>query len=281
MTAVLGSQELIDVVVRDPGRLNAEELCQHLRPAAGRVVLLDLEQLRFSEPAGIVSLAVLSDLATSVGRSVEFRAPANENSASYLARMRLGQHLDRLGIAHRLPPVNERDLGARLVELRRFDGAAGLEGVIDALVQTYVETQPDVVQPLYTALHEIASNVIHHSGRSHGYAALQRFDASRDVVFAVADGGIGLRARLATRFAVPDDRRAIARAVQTHISTMSEAGRGRGIARVIAVTGQRRGAVTLLSGSARAVFTRGDPRPQFGDCLTPHPGTLVTARLSL
>lgn len=272
---------LVDLVVRGRGRLNAEDLCQHLQPSAGGQVVLDLEHLSFVEPAGIVSIAVLSDLAAAAGRAVDFRAPTNQNSASYLARMRLGQHLDELGIAHDLVTVNERDQGARLVELRRFEGATGLESVIDALVQTYVETQPDMVQPLYTALHEIASNVIHHSGRSHGYAALQRFDRSRDVVFAVADGGVGLRARLATRFTVPDDRTAIARAVQTHVSTMSEAGRGRGIARVIAITGQQRGAVTLLSGSARAVFTRGDPRPQFADFLTPHPGTLVTARLSL
>lgn len=271
----------VEVVVGGRGRLNADDLCQHLRPARGRTLVLDLEQLTFVEPAGIVSLAVLSDLATTAGRHVEFRAPSSDSSATYLARMRLGQHLDDLGIAHELPAVNERDLGARLVELRRFDGARGLEAVIDALVETYVTTQPEVVQPLYTALHEIASNVIHHSGKARGYAALQRFDRSNDVVFAVADGGVGLRARLAERFDVPDDRTAIARAVQTHVSTMSEAGRGRGIARVIAVTGQQRGAVTLLSGSARAVFVRGDPRPQFADCLTPHPGTLVTARLSL
>jgi hypothetical protein len=278
---IMASSRCPDIVVAPGGHLTSDELGHHLSGPTGPDARIDLRRLSFIDPAGLVSLAVIAERAVTDAQHIAFSGPTDPGVANYLARMRVGEHLDQLGADHDLPDVHERDVGARLVELHRFDGSAGLEDVVAALVQTYLERHPATVQPLYTALHEIASNAIQHSGRPHGYAALQRFDRSHDVVFAVADAGVGLRARLAQRFTIPDDRIAIATAAQTHASTMTKPGRGRGIARVIAVTGQRGGSVTLLSGSARAVFAHGDPRPQFGHFPSPHPGTLVTARLSL
>lgn len=268
-----------EVVVRGEGRLSASDLGQHLRRAQDATVHVDLRRLRFIEPAGLVSLAVITEVATEQGRPIEFHGPNDRDAATYLSRMRLKEHLDGINVAHDLPSVRERDLGARLVELHRFDGPEGLDRVTDALMSTFIKEHPGVVQPLYTALHEMATNVVQHSGRAHGYAALQRFRG--DVAFAVGDSGVGLRNRLAERFPVRDDRVAIARAAQTHVSTMNQPGRGRGIARVIRVTGKHGGSVMLLSGTARGAFSRGDPRPQFDALSSAHPGTLAVARLSL
>lgn len=271
----------VDVTVAPGGRLSSDELDRHLRSSAANSVTMDLSQLTFIDPAGLVSLAVVAERAVAANRRVQFRKPEDNDLVNYLARMRLGDGLDVLGISHDLPTVRERRLGHRLVELRRFDGQAGLESVVSALVETYIRDRPELVQPLYAALDEIAVNVLEHSARSHGYVALQRFDRTDDVAFAVGDSGIGLLRRLATTSPVPNDRVAVVRAAQMHVSSISKPGRGRGLGRVIGITGDHRGEVTLVSGTARGVFRRGNPDPQLSDLPAPHPGTLAHVRLSL
>ena len=269
-----------DLVVRGHGRLAAEDLAQHLRPSTTGRLLIDLRHLTFIDPAGLVSIAVLTEQATDVGRPVTITAPDSANLASYVARMRLGQHLDQLAIPHSLPDVRENQLGARLVELHRFQGQAGLDRVVGALVQTFIAEHRDV-QPLYAALQEIAENVIQHSGRGHGYAALQRFPNSQKVEFAVADSGVGLRARLSEAVPVADDRVAVVLAARTHVTSSGQAGRGRGIGEVIDIAGRRRGDVVLVSGDAHGVFHRGSLDPQLTTLGAPHPGTLAHACLTL
>ena len=153
--------------------------------------------------------------------------------------------------------------------------------LVDALVQTYLEAQPQLVQPLYTALSEIAENVLEHSGRTHGYLALQRFPRSNDVALAVGDSGIGLRRRLASRFPIPDDRTAVVWAARMHVSSVDRPGRGRGIGRVVELTGRHRGQVILISGRASGTFEHGSPFPVLADLPVAHPGTLAHVRLSL
>jgi hypothetical protein len=148
-------------------------------------------------------------------------------------------------------------------------------------VQTYVDDHPELIQPLYAALDEMARNVLEHSTRSHGYVALQRYDNRGDISFAVGDSGIGLRERLAAAIPVPDDRTAIVRAAQVHVTSIGRPGRGRGISRVIGITGEHRGSVTLISGAASGTFQRGRSEPELADLPASYPGTLAHVRLSL
>jgi anti-anti-sigma regulatory factor len=275
------SSGCVDVVVDEAGQLTYRELAGQLRHAGDAGVRLDLTRLRFVDPAGLVTLAVVAEQATDGGRPVRFTGPADPDVAGYLNRMRLGAQLAALGVEHDLPAVHERRQGHRLVELRRFDGEAGLDAVAAALVLTYVDDHPELVQPLYAALDEMARNVLEHSARTHGYVALQRYDARRAIAFAVADSGIGLRRRLATRIAVPDDRTAVVRAAQVHVTSVGRPGRGRGIGRVIAITGAHRGSVTLVSGAAAGTFRHGSPDPRLADLSAGFPGTLAHVRLGL
>jgi hypothetical protein len=273
--------DCVDITVCTNGVLTYDEVGGHLRPAGTGPVEIDLTGLRFIDPAGLVSLAVIAERATLVGRPVRFRRPANDGVANYLKRMRLGEQLAVLDVAYDLPQVQERRLGHRLVELRRFDGEAGLDTVAAALVQSYVDDHPELVQPLYAALDEMARNVLEHSTRSHGYVALQRYDNRGDISFAVGDSGIGLRERLAEAVPVPDDRTAIVRAAQVHVTSIGRPGRGRGINRVIGITGEHRGSVTLMSGAASGTFRRGRQEPELSDLPASYPGTLAHVRLSL
>jgi len=273
--------DCVDIAVNTSGVLTYDDIGRHLRPSSTGPVEIDLSGLKFIDPAGLVSLAVVAERATLLGLPVRFRKPAGGDVANYLKRMRLGDQLEALDVVHDLPQVQERRLGHRLVELRRFDGEEGLDTVAATLVQSYVDDHPELVQPLYAALDEMARNVLEHSTRSHGYVALQRYDNRRDISFAVGDSGIGLRRRLAEAVPVPDDRTAIVRAAQVHVTSIGRPGRGRGISRVIGITGEHRGSVTLISGTASGTFQRGHLDPEVTEFAASYPGTLAHVRLSL
>ena len=121
--------DCVDITVCTNGELTYDEVGGHLRPAGTGPVEIDLTRLRFIDPAGLVSLAVIAERATLLRRPVRFRKPEGADVANYLTRMRLGEQLSGLDVVHDLPSVRERRLGHRLVELRRFDGEAGLDTV--------------------------------------------------------------------------------------------------------------------------------------------------------
>lgn len=273
--------DCFDVVVHASTGLVIDELHRQLHPAGAGLVRLDLSGMTFIDPAGLVGLAVAAERASAARRPIDFRRPRNADVATYLSRMRLDEHVDALGVPHDLPMVRERRQGHRLVELSRFEGEAGLDQVAEALVHPYVREGSELTQPLHAALREITGNVIEHSGRHYGYVALQKYDRRNDIAFSVADSGIGLRRSLEAVVRVPDDRIAIVRAAERHISATEEPGRGRGIGTVIRITGARRGFVSLVSGRAHGTFRNGSSSPQLADLRTSFAGTLAHVRLSL
>jgi hypothetical protein len=268
-------------VAQGAGRLNAEDLRLHVAAPTSSARVVDLRRATFVDPGWLVTIAAVTERAVQEGRKVRFVAPDNGNCATYLARMRLPQHLTRLGIAHGMTAVRENPQGDRLSELRRFDSEDEFDELAGAVQRTFHTHYPQVARALYRSVHEVASNVLEHSGQSGGYLALQRFDRSGDVAFAVADSGIGLRGSLSKRFDIPDDRTAIVRAALEHVTSRDVPGHGRGIGRVITITGKHAGYVLLASGASRGLFLRGNPNPQLHDLVAPMPGTLAQARLAI
>ncbi|WP_448625909.1 hypothetical protein [Geodermatophilus sp. URMC 64] len=274
----------MNIVAKGRGLLTASDLRHHLvkPPSSGpRRRRIDLARATFADPAGLVALAAIAERAHIDRVMIEFTPPSDQDCAVYLSRMRLGQHLRDLGVDHGLPTVHENPLGDRLHELTRFSSEEEFDQLAATVERTFEKEHPGTARDLYRALHEVASNVLEHSGRSGGYLALQRFPQRNDVAFAVADSGIGLRGSLSKRMTVDDDRTALVRAVQVHVTSLDAPGRGRGLGRVIATTGHHHGAVLLLSGSSQGVFTGGHFDPWVADLAAPFPGTLAQARLHL
>lgn len=237
--------------------------------------VVDLEHAAFVEPSGHVAIAAVVDRAAAEGQHVEFVAPASADCRSYLSRMRLGQHLDRLGVTHSLEPVREHE-APRLSELRWFHDEKELEHVAEVIVRQYQESGSGVVEPLYLALFELAVNAVQHSGRGGGYVALQSYRSSGEVAFAIADSGVGLRGSLN----VDNDGEAIAMAAQKYSSSEVGRGRGRGITGVIDLTGRHRGAVNFITGTAHGRFSGGHRDPRVLTMDARFLGTLVDTRLS-
>jgi hypothetical protein len=272
----------VDIVARGRGLLTASDLPLHLSPTVtDDVQVIDLSAATFVDPAGLVAIAAVAERAGDDGRRISFTPPLSHDCASYLSRMRLGHYLTGLHVDHGLPPVRERPLGDRLNELTRFTGEEGYEELAATVQRTFDTENRETAKALYRAVNEIASNVIDHSGRSGGFLALQHFRQTNTVAFAVADSGVGLRTSLSRRYTISDDRIAIARAAQTHVTAVDGRGRGRGIGRVIAITGRHAGEVLLLSGRSQGAFTRGNIDPRVEDLKARFPGTLAQARLAV
>lgn len=271
----------MDIVARGVGRLNGADLHVHVAASAGSARVIDLRLATFVDPAWLVTIAALTERAVKEGREVRFLPPESADCAMYLARMRLPQHLTRLGIAHEMQAVRENPQGDRLYELRRFDSEEEFDELAGRVQRTFHTQNPPIAKALYRSVHEVASNVLEHSGRSGGYLALQRFERSRDVAFAVADSGIGLRGSLSKRFTIPNDRTAIVRAALEHVTSRDVPGHGRGIGRVITITGQHGGSVLLASGTSQGLLYGGRTDPQLHDLVAPLEGTLAQARLAV
>src|SRR4051794_12239331 len=119
--------DCVDIAIRTKGVLTYDDIGEHLRPAGTGPVQIDLTGLKFIDPAGLVSLAVIAERATLLRRPVRFRKPEGGDVANYLTRMRLGEQLAVLHGGHHPPRGREGRLGPRLRRVRRLAGEAGLD----------------------------------------------------------------------------------------------------------------------------------------------------------
>jgi hypothetical protein len=238
---------------------------------------LDLSRMTFCEPIGLVGIAAVAERALARGARVVAKRPIDSNVARYLARMRLGAVLAALGAEHDLPYVDEHEVGDALLELTAFDGARGA-GALAAHVHDIVERRHGLgpASALYDGLCEAGQNVEHHSERSRGFVAAQKYGDDR-LMFAVGDSGVGLLATLRQRGAT-DDRGALERALTPGVSRMTDSARGNGLPDMIDHLHVMRGRLAVVSGQV-SVIARGRQR-WYHDARRPFAGTLLQGTVS-
>lgn len=247
---------------------------------------LDLANVTFVEPCGLVGIAALADKAVHEGRTVEFTTPRRQDVRNYLARMGLGEVLSGLSIEHGLPTVNVTPLPGDLLELQSFssehDGDSLAKLVHSKLSDDSADTQ--VVAALFDALIELTANVTSHAEVERGYLAAQTFrqgDAKR-IVFSIADGGIGIpnSLRKNPNYAeLTSDTDAVREAMNYGASSLTEAGRGSGLHDVIKATVELNGEATILSGDARLQAAVGPSSYRTYAARNPYPGTLIQVEI--
>ena len=267
-------------MLRVQGSLRADTLGDALMPDEGDgVVVIDLANASFIEPAGLVAIAAIADRAAREGKAVEFVRPKDGNVRNYLARMHVSGVLDGLGIAHTLPKVNETPLQDTLLELQKFsdqsDGEALAAVVFDKVMG---KTDAYVPDALYSGICELAGNVCFHAVVEHGFAAAQTIPARNCILFAVADGGIGVQKSLESTHAPANATEALLLAIKYGVSGTGEQGRGSGLSDVMDTVGGGLGEYTLVSGDAILV-KRSKSTPLVGRLDHNYPGTLFAGQL--
>lgn len=237
---------------------------------------IDLSPVTFATPGGVVALATFVDSAVAVGHTVSgVTAPTDTSAANYLSRAHVGRLLDARQISHDLPAVRERELGARLVELRSFSGHLEIQALAAAAFDFAEQAQRDAGSPLHDAICELGDNVATHSGWPHGYAVAQYFPATRDFEFAVGDAGKGFLASLADQGATTHES-AHKLALTPGVSGAGD-GRGVGLSSISIQLAALGGSLTLVSGDRRTLTYSQDKR-LVSDLNYPVGGAIVTGR---
>lgn len=247
-------------------------------------LVIDLSNVRFASPAGIVALATLVD-ARSQGDHpvVGLMSPYDPQVANYLARTHVPAMLEEYGIAHGLPRVNERELGIRLVPLTTFAGSHEIQALARAAHGFAERIRVGAGAPLFTAICEIGENVGYHAGRPIGFAAAQYFPTLRAFEFAIGDAGRGFLGALGSQGA-STHAEALQLALKPGVTSSREIGRGYGLSTVIAELLALGGTVTLYSGDHALIRYSESPEfnsesPEFSRTLRGHlQGVVVTAR---
>jgi hypothetical protein len=246
------------------------------------VLQIDLSETSFVEPTGLVTVAALSDRASRESRAIDFTPPGDYGVRNYLSRMGIRHHLDGLFTEHDLPDVASTPHPEELLELQKFASEFDGEQLAQLLYNKVSgNSDPQVPDTLYTSICELAANVTTHAVVPHGFAAAQTFwrGGWERIVFAVADGGIGIEQSLAGRYQLADAREALQRAVEYGTSHTGEAGRGSGLHDVMKSIVGLQGRFTIISGNARLVATSNNG-VEVSATPSVYPGTLIEGQLS-
>jgi hypothetical protein len=259
-----------DVVVTGPCGEGA--LLRHVRRGARPdVVRIDLAELTHCEPLGLVAIAAFADRAVEHA-DVRVVAPRDASVARYLSRMRLDRALDALGVRHDLPAVREHPHDDVLLELAVFTSASDVDqlaGIVHRAVEPVAE---EVASALHDSVVETGDNVPRHARRPQGYLAAQKVRQGRDLMFAVADAGVGVLATLRASGA-RDAAQALELAVTDGVTETPGCSSGSGLPEVVRHLSALGGHLCLVSGDAALTVStcsrRVDRSPE------PLPGTVL------
>ncbi|GAB09932.1 hypothetical protein GOARA_048_01340 [Gordonia araii NBRC 100433] len=242
-------------------------------------VVIDLSSAQFIDSCGLALVAAEAERACKAWRAVRFVAPSKWEIASYLSRMRLGTLLEQLGIDHALPPVNEHYVGPSLLELQHFTppDVDSICATIHAAITSEGGSSEDA-NDFFRAIAEVMVN-IEHSATEGGFAAMQVLPTptNREITFAIADTGIGLRGSLEPWHSVDDDMDAIRLAFTQGVSGTGER-RGEGLFDLLTRVHRRGGQVHVWSGDVRGRIYADSNEWRYDQLTTPYTGTMIYAR---
>lgn len=246
--------------------------------------VIDLTRVTFIDAYGLVGLACCIAVAAGEGHTVQLRLPVSDELQTYLARMHLGELIDRYDVESygNLPEVRELDRRDSLIELQSFHDVHGSDRLAAFIWDRLVgRADNEVVTQLYEATGELGLNVVEHAwSPAGGFVAAQRYQRGQPgerAIVAVGDVGVGIRESLRELHGPMTDGEAIDRAIQRDVSRFPDPGRGQGLASVAEGVRALGGTVRIRTGGASRVLSRSVREAR--DTLLPLQGTIVGARL--
>jgi len=239
-------------------------------------IVVDLEACQFLGPSAVVILAGLRRRAEAQGSRLTIVPPELPRLLNYC---RYSGLLAEFGVGPPPEPHTENVTTPVRSFVREFPLTAINEVVL--LAKREMELSRTAQDDLTLVLSELTQNVIDHSESSvGGFLSARAYKNVRDVRFAVADFGVGIRRTLARRFDIATDRDAIRRAVQEEITSRSSVRNlGLGLAHLHEIVKITRGRMVMYSGHG---YLRHERRKDvFGALEVAFPGTIVFVRLPI
>jgi anti-sigma regulatory factor (Ser/Thr protein kinase) len=251
--------------------------------AKPRNATLDLGAVEFFDPYAVVSLSVLVEfLAAQIKEEPSILLPRNLNVRSYLRRLRALEKWQKVAI---LDGDCTSDSGGSqsdvLLELSRIDSKRAIVKATEQLleiVSANLGYKRKSINAVTNTISELCFNVLDHSEGA-GWAVAQRYrrsNGSRFLWIGVADGGVGIKKSLGSRYDTSKWSHfdAIENALKKNFSRFTE--RGLGLHMVKRIVFDFGGSLHIRTGDYR-LYLAARPRGIQGAWF---PGTQVGISLS-
>jgi anti-sigma regulatory factor (Ser/Thr protein kinase) len=241
---------------------------------------IDLAQVDFVSPGGIVAVACAARSAMDRGESVTVTPPVRASVARYASRMGLGATLADCGVHADLPAVHHHDRTDTLLECQYADDGsiADLSSLVGQRLYD-AGVDHETIEPLDICLWEVADNVCTHARAGGGFICAQTYmrgtDAER-VEVSIGDTGVGIPVTLRDRHSPTSDQHALELATTKSVSRLPSERRGLGLHYLARDIPKAGGQVTIRSGSALRTIFPGGP---YSTDVPSISGTLVQIQL--
>jgi anti-anti-sigma regulatory factor len=264
---------------------------------ASRQLIIDLEQVRFVDPYGMVGLLVLARFLRQRSCEPVLMLPRSDEVMRYLDRMDFSRYAERLCAIDltTLWPDGEYSRSAHsdvLLEITPIARSEDIHYIVDrvreraqTILSQNLHYEQAAIDGFVVALSEVCQNIPEHS-EDVGYVAIQKYFYGRRlgrnlVKIAVMDLGVGFRASLGPKYGTQStewsDRTALRLAIFEGASRYDDPGRGQGLSAVRRFVERWHGKLMIRSGAARVGLSPAwDRSPTRQSKLTLFPGTQVS-----
>ena len=260
-------------------------------------IAIDLEEVRFVDPYGMVGLLALARFLRQRGLRPILMLPRSGDVMNYLDRMDFSRHAEQLCSLDLATLWAEGEYSRSthsdvLLEITPITRSEDIHYIVDRVrerAQTILSQNLHYAQTaidgFVVALSEVCQNIPEHS-EDVGYVAIQKYFYGRRlgknvVKIAVMDLGVGFQASLAPRYALRTaawtDVAALRLAIFEGATRYDDPGRGQGLSAVRRFVERWHGKLLIRSGTARVGLSPDWDRTatrQVG--LVPFPGTQVS-----
>lgn len=243
-----------------------EETFEQFLPNFKESSAIELREINFIDPYGMVGLLEIGELFKSEGIRKIIYLPESEEVLKYLERMDFFQFAERYFILEpsdmQIPEKYLRssysDVLLEITPIEKSDDIHFIVGKVKdrshAILARHLNYDENAINNFIVALSEVCQNIIEHSEYK-GFVGIQKYrfqGIDKNVVkIAVMDIGIGFRKSLSERFSLKNDLDAIQKGLLHGASRFAEKGRGHGLSAVRRFVKQWNGKLSIRSGTAK------------------------------
>jgi len=227
---------------------------------------IELREINFIDPYGMVGLLEIGELFKSEGIRKIIYLPESEEVLKYLERMDFFQFAERyfilepsdIQISEKYLRSSYSDVLLEITPIEKSDDIHFIVGKVKdrshAILARHLNYDENAINNFIVALSEVCQNIIEHSEYK-GFVGIQKYrfqGMDKNVVkIAVMDIGIGFRKSLSERFSLKNDLDAIEKGLLHGASRFTEKGRGHGLSAVRRFVKQWNGKLSIRSGTAK------------------------------
>ena len=227
---------------------------------------IELREINFIDPYGMVGLLEIGELFKSEGIRKIIYLPESEEVLKYLERMDFFQFAERyfilepsdIQISEKYLRSSYSDVLLEITPIEKSDDIHFIVGKVKdrshAILARHLNYDENAINNFIVALSEVCQNIIEHSEYK-GFVGIQKYrfqGIDKNVVkIAVMDIGIGFRKSLSERFSLKNDLDAIEKGLLHGASRFTEKGRGHGLSAVRRFVKQWNGKLSIRSGTAK------------------------------